>query len=70
MAYCRVAVADFRVVFPGAGLVVQQSRNTDHIDPIPPLGNLLPQMNANQCKWVEIDSPLPTVPDRFALICG
>jgi len=24
--------------------------------------------NANQRKWVEIDSPLSTVPDRFAFI--
>ncbi|CAD7851781.1 MAG: hypothetical protein [Olavius algarvensis Gamma 1 endosymbiont] len=42
--------------------------NTDNIDPILPLGILLPQMNANQRKWVEIDSPLSTVPDRFAFI--
>ncbi|CAD7851786.1 MAG: hypothetical protein [Olavius algarvensis Gamma 1 endosymbiont] len=34
--------------------LVQQSRNTDHIDPILPLGNLLPQrqtrINANGSK--------------------
>ena len=41
-----------------------------NIDPIPPLGIILPQMNANQRKWVEIDSPLSAVPDLFAFICG
>jgi len=39
-----------------------------------PLGIILPQMNANQRKWVDIDSPLSTVPYQFAsplaLICG
>jgi len=42
--------------------------NTDNIDPILPLGIILPQMNANQRKWGDIDSPLSTVPDRFAFI--
>jgi len=56
------------------GNLVHLRANTDNINPILPLGNILPQMNANQRKWVEIDSPLSTVPDRFAfvfaLICG
>ncbi|CAD7852841.1 MAG: hypothetical protein, partial [Olavius algarvensis Gamma 1 endosymbiont] len=28
--------------------------NTDNIDPILPLGIILPQMNANQRKWGDI----------------
>jgi len=54
--------------------LVHLRANTDNINPILPLGNILPQMNANQRKWVDIDSSLSTVPDRFAsalaLICG
>ena len=54
--------------------LVHLRANTDNIDPILPLGIILPQMNANQRKWGDIDSPLSTVPDRFAsalaLICG
>ncbi|CAD7855537.1 MAG: hypothetical protein, partial [Olavius algarvensis Gamma 1 endosymbiont] len=37
-------------------------------NPILPLGIILPQMNANQRKWVDIDSSLSTVPDPFAFI--
>ncbi|CAD7855872.1 MAG: hypothetical protein [Olavius algarvensis Gamma 1 endosymbiont] len=32
------------------------------------MGIILPQMNANQRKWVDIDSSLSTVPGRFAFI--
>ena len=48
--------------------LVHLRANTDNIDPILPLGIILPQMNANQRKWGDIDSPLSTVPDRFAFI--
>jgi len=48
--------------------LVHLRANTDNIDPILPLGIILPQMNANQRKWVDIDSSLSTVPDRFAFI--
>ena len=48
--------------------LVHLRANTDNINPILPLGNLLPQMNANQRKWVDIDLSLSTVPDRFAFI--
>jgi len=49
-------------------VLVHLRANTDNIDPILPLGIILLQMNANQRKWVEIDSSLSTVPDRFAFI--
>ncbi|CAD7853173.1 MAG: hypothetical protein, partial [Olavius algarvensis Gamma 1 endosymbiont] len=32
--------------------LVHLRANTDNINPILPLGNILPQMNANQRKWV------------------
>jgi len=51
-----------------AGVLVHLRANTDNINPILPLGIILPQMNANQRKWVDIDSSLSTVPDRFAFI--
>jgi len=64
----KIAFLSAALIPLGPRILVHLRANIDNINPILPLGNILPQMNANQRKWVEIDSSLSTVPDRFAFI--